>query len=368
MFNPNRAPQKSNLESMESVQDELTPRPETFKDGVYPATEVDQDLKQLSDRHETPEYQDKDERDYPILLERTFRDSAEKDDWFCEGELYADEEDYDPFVTIPAAEIDDEFGHIDVICLIKNSATGNEALPFAVDLTTSTDFDNMSQKFGHKHVYGKRPNAPQRASEFGYSWVSKRDGAMRTRPLEEEYRYGLKLPGFAAAKYAEDTDMPDEPRIPKGRIKMMPRFIVGYPDDLSDILAKGPAPLDLRDRDINAFKAWQQDRRDALASAQWCVLLECKQQADDISSMLDTLDNRQLAQIDPSELATAKKQIAAMVKYFDNAIKQATKATEADPRKKAAKGYAEDLKRRRTVVDAITTQSFITYRSNRHSS
>ena len=173
MFNPNASKTRSEYERVENTLAGMTPNPRHFEGSTYPPDDVRKDLKLLDDFKHTPEYKRVGERSDAKLLEQTFTDMVERGDWFGEEDSYGNDPDYLALVTFPTTEVDDVFNHIDVIGMISNETTNHETLPFAIDLTYNTDNDKMSQKFKWKHVYGKKDEAPDEASEFGESFVTK---------------------------------------------------------------------------------------------------------------------------------------------------------------------------------------------------
>lgn len=352
---------RSYIELMEDVQAAITPKPASFIETVYPTTEVQSDMKQLQDFRNTPEFKHGEERSDSKLLEKTFTDMAEQDDWFHEDELYGDDPDYLMFTSVPTSEIDDTFNHIDAICMICNETTNHEVLPFAIDLTYNTDPSKMSQKFKWKHVYGKKSSAPESISEFGSSSMEQSPRGERyisTSPLPLRYRYGLKIPGFASAKYFEDTNSLDEPLIEKGRIKLMPRLVVGYSPDIADIIARGKPTDEIRQKyGDQVFEQRKEEYRDATLRAKWCTLFECLSQASAIKSMLDNLSDEEISRMDPQELDEAKKQITMLHDYLKKAVDTASKEAKSDPRSLAAIKYAD----RDTVRNAIESHSISTY-------
>lgn len=358
MSNPN-AP-KTNLERVEDILAEMTPDPATFAWSQYPVEEVRSDERVLSELKRSPLYVRNGldgERADAKLLEKTFMDSVELDDWFGEEELYGDDPEYDALTTFPTSEIDDTFNHIDMIGVVRNEATGHQVVPFAIDLTYNTDLDKIRRKFTWRHVYGKSAAAPAEGSEFGDAG----------RPLKMRERLGLKIPGFAAAKYFEDLNDPMAPRLPKGRITVMPRFIVGYNPDLASELSGMPA--DREDYVRRYGERTYQDRmaefQQAKRCAKWCTLLECVEQAADIRAMVDELSTDETRYMRPGELSTARQQAAALDMYFQRALEVAQQsareqAEAGDTRQLSAMKYAAE---RDSVCQAIRAQSASVFRN-----
>ena len=362
MFNPNASKTKTEYGRIENTLADMTPNPRHFEGSTYPTDEVRKDLKLLDDFKHTPEYKRVGERSDAKLLEKTFIDMVERGDWFSEEDSYGDDLDYRALVTFPTAEVDDVFNHIDVIGMISNETTNHETLPFAIDLTYNTDNDKMSQKFKWKHVYGKRDTAPDEASEFGESFVSKDysgNDIIMTKALPLKFRYGLKIPGFASAKYFEDKNSPWDPMCKKGRIDTMPRFIVGYSTDIADVLACGMPTEEYKKKygEIS-YRKKESTYIYAEMCAKWCTLFECSEQASDIRYMLENMGPEEVKWMQEDVLEKAKKQIVAMSSYFDRAIQLATEKAQSDPNEMAAMKYAD----RDIVRQAINYHSNDTFR------
>ena len=359
MLNPNWS--KTELDRVEETLAELTPQPETFGFLVYPFEDVWSDMKQLETFKHTPEYKRGEERSDAKLLEKTFTDMAERGDWFSEDELYGEDPDYLALITYPTSEIDDAFNHIDLIGMISNETTGHETVPFAVDLTYNTDNEKMTKKFRWKHVHGKNANAPEGISEFGESYTDEDyqgKEVQRTKPLPLRFREGLKIPGFASAKYYEDRDNPWDPRYDKGRIDLMLRFVVGYSTDIADTLSDGKPNEEYRKRyGDQAYDKRRREYRNAERCAKWCTLYECSEQASNIRYMLENMSEDETKWMQPKELEKAKKQIVAMDTYFTKAIEVAKEKAQTDPDELSAMKYAD----RDIVRQAIMNHSSDTY-------
>ena len=361
MLNPNAPKAVSDYQRVENALAELTSDPHHFEGSIYPPDDVRRDLELLDIFKHTPEYTKGEERSDAKLLEKTFTDMVERGDWFGEEETYGDDPDYLALVTFPTSEIDDTFNHIDVIGMINNEVTKHETMPFAIDLTYNTDDDKMSQKFKWKHVYRKKESAPEEVSEFGESYLDKDyygRGALRTRPLPLKFRHGLKIPGFASAKYYEDRNNPWDPMYEKGRIDIMPRFIVGYSTDIADTLSSGMPTDEYRKKyGEAAYQKKRSEYKNAERRAKWCTLLECHKQASDIRFMLEHMDTEETKWMRPEELEKAKKQIIALDTYFTKAVELATEKTQTDPDEMAAMKYAD----RDIVYQTIAYHSDNTY-------
>ena len=361
MFNPNAPKTVSDYERVEDTLAKMTPNPRDFEGRTYPVRDVRSDIAQLDTFRHMPEYRKGEERSDAKLLEKTFIDMVERGDWFGEEETYGNDPDYLALATFPTADIDDTFNHIDVIGMIGNKVTGHETMPFAIDLTYNTDDEKMTKKFRWKHVYGKKNTAPEGVSEFGDSYMSADyfgRGTLKTRPLPLKFKFGLEIPGFASAKYFEDKDRPWSPRYEKGRIDIMPRFIVGYSTDLADTIASGLPTEEYRKK--YGEDAYQEKRtrfRNAERRAKWCTLLECHEQASDIRYMLEHMNSEETKWMRHEELEKAKKQIIAMDTYFTKAVELAAEKAQTNPDEMAAMKDAD----RDIVRQAIALHSNSTY-------
>ncbi len=334
----------SYYERIKNTLKDLTPDPHNFVGALYLPCDVEQDLEQLEIYKNTPEYNKDKENTNSTLMEKTFTDMVEADDWFGEEETYGDDPDYLGLATFPTSEIDDTFNHIDVIGMISNETTNHEILPFAIDLTYNNDSENMSKKFRRKHLYGKTETAPKWVSEFGESYTREDDfgnEVVDSRPLPHKYRNGLKIPGFTSAKYFEDNNNPEDPIYERGRIVVMPRFIVGYAPKIAEALYGGRPTREYKEKyGESAFQKKMSEYTTAKKRAKWCTLFECSEQASDIRSMIENMDSEETKYMAPEELTEAKKQIVAMDGYFDKAIKLATKLAQTNQEEKDAMEYA----------------------------
>lgn len=349
-----------NFRRIEKVLSDLTPDHKEFG-AIYPSEEIDSDDRLLNDFKHTSNYKTVGERSDAKLLEKTFTDMVEIGDWFGEYDLYGDDPDFLAISTFPTSEIDDKFNHVDLVGMINNETTGYETLPFAVDLTYNTDDAMMAQKFGWKHVHGKNKHATEGVSEFGSSHTDKdRSGrdVLITTMLPLKFRNGLKIPGFASVKYFEDKNDKWNPMHEKGRIDVMPRFIVGYSTDIADILSTGMPTDEYRNKyGQEAYQRARKEYENAERRAKWCTLFECRSQASDIHFMLERMKDEETRWMNPEELAKAKKQAAVMDDYFVKALELAVQKAQTDPDEMAAMKYAD----RDTVCRAITYHSHDTY-------
>lgn len=351
MLDPNsgKVQSSSNYEAVEKVLKQLTPKPESFGGSIYEIEEVRRDEEELEYVKSRPDYSQNDERSDAKILEKTFIEMAETDDWFGEWDLYADDPEFHALINFPTAEIDDHFNHIDLIGVINNELTGHEALPFAIDLTYNANRAKIRDKFNWTHIYGKKPGTTENVSEFDRRYFPKE---------KPDLRCGLNVPGFASAKYFEDLNAPWDPAYEKGRIKIMPRFVVGYSKELSDALSRGAPSDEYRlHYGKQAYDKETQDYQNARLRAKWCTLFECSKQACEIRQMLANLSEEETRRMDPVELETAKKQIAVMDRYFMKAIKVAKEHAENNQLEKDAMQYAS----RDAAYNVIEDQSESTY-------
>ena len=174
-------------------------------------------------------------------------------------------------------EFDDYMNHIDAICVMNNSKSGYKPLPFSLDITYNVDPEKLDKKMSWEH----------RAA---------------------------KIPGFATAKYFEDTFSCDsENKLKKGRIEIMPRFVIGYSPSLSEEITS------LRKMSNGA----QSTRRDILSNrAKWCFLKELSEQADQMLNYLEDHHN------ESDLLEKAFNDVKCLKEYFDGAIEVARAADE----------------------------------------
>lgn len=349
MAGPNRL---THYERMEATLNKMTPDPATFNT-IYPLDEIRADQKLLQAVKSTPDYRIKGERADDKVLEVTFTTMVEAGDWFLEEERFAESENYSSLKTFPTAEIDDVFNHIDLVGMIQNDDTGGEVIPFAIDLTYCSVHEGMNKKLSWEHEYGKPGNTDKSQSEFGTITMKKKPNGeqyVRTYSLPESQRDGLKIPGFASAKYFEDTDNPWMPMHKKGRIPVMPRFVVGYSPDLADVLAQGSPTNEYYEK--YGEREYLKKRKAYLTAekrAKWCTLIECAEQAEQISQMVERLPESMTQIMNAKELAEAKKQIATMEKYFTGALEAARREAENSESERDAMNYAYGDKIRKVI-------------------
>ena len=285
------------------------------------------------------------------------------DDWFDESGFLGDDEKSSSLNAAPTAKCDDNFNHIDAVLAINNGMTRYNSLPFAIDLTYNTDPSDMKKKFQWKHCYGKTDDAPQGVSEFG-EIISEKDDAGNDRSmyklLDLKYRRGLKIPGFASAKYFEDKKDSWTPMHEKGRITVMPRLVVGYSPEIIQTMADGEPTDYFREQyGENTYQIRKKEYESAKRCAKWCTLIECHDQVKNIRFLLENnLYAGEEKQMDPEELGEAKNQIKMLDNYFTKAYEFALKKAENNQAEKSAMEYAE---KRDSVCKSILIHSSNTY-------
>ncbi|MBQ6570884.1 hypothetical protein IJI02_00875 [Candidatus Saccharibacteria bacterium] len=250
-----------------------TPQERDFTNDPYETAEINRDLKSIE------QYQQKKK----IEKERGIADSKieeyaivkglGEDDWF--GDYQRDEdiigEKGRDATTYFASEYDDFTNHIDAVVVVKNADTKYKTLPFAIDMTYRENLSELNQKFGWKHRK-------------------------------------LGLAGLAEVKYFEDSDAFEEPEIPKGKIEVLPRFVVGFSESLADELVKGE--LGRSDWDKLALEELE-------TKAKFCVLNELKDQAGQLLGVLE--DKRE----ESLEMRQLYNKVRLLDGYFGNALETA---------------------------------------------
>lgn len=228
-------------------------------------------------------------------------------DWFSEGkresELFGNRDIIEnQTITSLTSEYDDFVNHIDVICVVKNTYSDFQPVPFALDLTYGTDIDQLDKKFSWRHPYNS-----------------------------------IDTPGFCTAKYFIDTDsLNDEQILPKGRIKIMPRFIVGYDEDLSQRISE-----------LRIFGNSDKDdliREESSMKAKFCVLKELKLQSE---QMLEFLTKNSQKNKDFKKML---EDVTALNQYFKGALETARKHDPHD---------LESYSNKDEVVNAITSRNIV---------
>ena len=147
----------------------------------------------------------------------------------------------------------------------------------------------------------------------------------------------------------------------KGRINVMPRFVIGYSTAISDVLAEGPPTEKYREEyGETAYQSKKASFKDAERRAKWCTLFECAEQAQDIQMMIETLTSQETVSMPQDELEEAKFQIAALNDYFGKALEIATAESKGDAEELAAIKYAKND----AVHAAIKRHSRETYIDN----
>lgn len=359
-------PGPNNINNLAKTWKEITPVAKDFEDSVFPSDEVRMDEEVLAEYKSKETQAHNNERDKSKKLEITCAMSMEREDWFSEGERFSDDTslEFESMAVFPTSEIDDYFNHADAVVGIKNKDTGYKPVPFAIDMTL--DESKLGGKMSWRHVWGKMDFCPADESEFGH--VVPKDGKMVVRPQPLTRRHGMNIPGFTAVKYFEDKNSGLAPMFEKGRITLMPRFVVGFgagtvtgakSDDLIELLAweglSDDYPENLREQYAEKYDM-------AVRKAKWCTLLELRQQALDIRHYLSKMSAEAREKLDPDELAMATEQINMLCTYFKHAVEVADKrAAQRNADGKAetiAKRYAE---RKDKMVNSIFTSSHSIY-------
>lgn len=273
---------------IKSERDEMTPKEQDFAD-VYPQAEIDRDLEKVAKKQQewgikNGEWRSSDAQEYTIV--QLLSDS----DWF------STEQDTPVFLT---SKYDDYFNHIDAIAVL------NEKTPFAIDMTynAADDRQKLIQKF---------------------NWQHKK----------------LGLPGFAEVKYFNDDMTYSGPLLPKGKIAILPRFIIGVSPELTDELTDF----------YTARDPWGQPRYEELAErVRFSLLDELLTQA---SGLRKSLDGRELPD-------STREQVEQLESGFKEALSRARK--ELHQTQKYRPTDPEAAARRDPVVMAINTQAAIAY-------
>ena len=414
--------------------DDLRPDPlDDFSD-IYQKADIKKDLDYLSDVERL-----RDGKEYSFngskIMEQSFTIALEQNDFFREGGLFEGENEsvddeliinqndsYDKnhlsakiqedisktneLITVPASEIDDNFNHFDLICAIKNKFTDFKPLPFAIDLTYNVNDIDLTNKFSHRHRYGLNEYGRRRTgnSEFGYTKYG-RDEKGRITPYavvgtSDQDSMGTKMEGFTSAKYFIDKNGAwDEPTLSKGRINIMPRFIIGYDKKdaitiMNGLPSKNIDTSKMSPKERILHKKMQQEQREEYHAAEhrilWSTLLEMQVQLmhlkKKVSKAIDHKDltnSRTYGHLTLLEKAKvqeeqeiAKDQLEKLSTYLDHAISSVEKEAEQDPRLRYARYQVENSKIYKNIAyisdsvydKGLTTRSLIKEGINMHSS
>lgn len=194
-------------------------------------------------------------------------------DWFHEMDR---DDELDPngeaaaIETFLTSETDDRKNHIDIIATINNELTNYQPLPFAMDTTYNTSPAGLDKKMRWRHNT-------------------------------------TKTPGAATAKYfMPDPNYDTSPYPAKGRIAIMPRFVIGFNPELADELSHNP---------IN--------KEELSAKMKYCVLGELKNQTE---QMLKYYEDHH----DTPELQKLQEQVQTLDRYFGSALSVANKKNRFD--------------------------------------
>ena len=266
---------KYNFNDIRKEIKETRPDVRAFGGGVpYSDEEIEEDLQRLQKIKSGPEYT-KDEigvseselQEYATVLEMSsadwFGDSLRDSELFLDG-------DGAPTTIFPTSEYDDHVNHIDAICVMQNAYSDYKPLPFALDLTYNTSL-KLDEKFHWRH------------------------------PSRE-----IDLPGFCMAKYFEDSaNFPEA--LPKGRIEVMPRFVIGFDKTLSEKILHGQMV------DASSWDALKYE--EPSEKAKFCVLKELDMQATQAADFFSEHEE------DKPIFKELKGRIVALKQYFDGALK-----------------------------------------------
>lgn len=263
------------------IQD-ATPQEPSFED-VYSSTEIQRDLQKIQSIKQRLGV--KAEQGIPDsrIQEYTTANEISQSDWFGEdkrlAELFPGQRGCKTSVFL-TSEFDDFVNHIDAIAVMNNQDSGFRPVPFALDMTYNTDPAKLHRKFNWLHPH-----------------------------------HGFQMPGLATAKYFEDTFNFD-PQLPKGKIPVMPRFVIGYSPELS---------LEITEQTMTST-GWNSLRLPELSSkAKWCVLQELKCQS---ANLLDQLQPR-LPQ--NPRLQTVYHHTQSLDRFFSGAIQAAKEIDQNHP-------------------------------------
>ncbi len=326
------------IHASELYRRQYAPKPETFAgiDGMT-ADEIAADQKVvefLSKRDEADKLKKADSAFAELLVIEGINGANGGEDWFYDAERFGEEAGHRPITAIPTAEIDDRCGHVDIVAVAKNDALfGGEAIPFAIDVTIRDKYSELMRPGGEQQW---RNNVEKSDKKFGwihmYGKAGQKKGEPTRNPSQSEFdrriygpagerSNGLKIPGFASVKYYEDTSSP-EPIREKGRIYVMPRFVVGFEGRTLEVLRKGE-PKETDNSDPMQFLGALREYGEEITKARWCVVMEIAQQAKDIDNYVSNLTEAEIAarHMDPAELAEARKQIRSLRTYFEDAVR-----------------------------------------------
>lgn len=258
-----------------------TPRETDFSD-VYSEKDIQSDLDRINRiklrNGIAPEVGISDSR----VQEYSVQQEIGEMDWFHENDrediLFPEGQGFQS-ATFLTSDYDDFCNHVDAVCLVDNALTDFQPVPFALDMTY-----NVTEKLDEKMSW---PHPDKR----------------------------INSSGFCTVKYFEDT-FNSEPLLEKGRISVMPRFVIGFSPELSEHITELRMTSD----------GWGSLQRDEFsAKAKHCVLNELDIQS---AQMLDFLEPRQ----DQSETFSALySQVKSLHNYFQGALETANQADLSHP-------------------------------------
>lgn len=257
------------------IEDQIPSERDFGNNDPYSDEEVTRDLTKINQIKSDPNYKTEVGLNDSKIQEYATAMEIGEMDWFGEelshDILFPDDKGANTIVFM-TSEFDDHINHADIVCVANNSFSNFEPLPFALDLTYNTDEDGLDKKF---------------------SWL---------HPSKD-----INLPGFCTIKYLEDT-FSYKPAFEKGRIEVMPRFVIGFNPELAEQITK--------ERMSN--NPWGSlSRIEPSTKAKFCVLKELKNESEQMLKYLSEHKNGN------QNLENLHKQVEALDKYFDNALEVA---------------------------------------------
>ncbi len=218
-----------------------------------------------------------------ICLEYIFS-NLDMNDFFMEepryDELMTDNEDY-LLKVIPTHKYDDEFHNADMICVMRNELTEHKTVPFVVDCTSNSE--KIDQKLNYR-------------------------------------RTNERLKGFTKLFYFKNPAEEDEGdgSIPKGKVEIIPRFVIGVDSDKARRATEYRVPIANRER------TWEEQAKEEEAAKSYdevrlCVFEEFNQQCDAIN---EYLLNEGLELLDAEQAKQITEQMTALKRYFSETLKK----------------------------------------------
>ena len=253
---------------------DLMPKEDDFED-CYSEKEIMSDKEYIRNIKIAKKVLSSQDLTFSMAQEYITKEAVSNSDWFGESinenDLFPEGQGHE-IETFLTSEYDDYCNHTDIVCIINNSMTDFQPVPFALDLTFNTDDKKLNDK------------------------MSKWD------------RNPMEAPGFATIKYFEDTMSFGEPLLEKGRIPVLPRFVIGYKNNLSNNIAYGYIAPNPTEEAKNA-------QRVRLEKAKWCVLKELENQVDQLIEYLNSREDK-----DSGLCKDVLSQVSCLKQYFSRAI------------------------------------------------